>query len=117
MSSSEYFYAYEKFNDALRSLAIGPDDVRHRLRPVFYHLRPLTEKHLPDHLQEDHRWILMQLTRLGPVKDKEGNVIRNALDNTLDRIRNSTGTKIAERIFHIYFELNSLYTDIEQQSK
>ena len=117
MLGSEYFYVYEKFNSALRSLAIGPGDVRKRLRAAFYYLHPLTEQDFPDYLQKDYRWIMQQLYRLGPAKDRHGNVTENALDNTLSRIRNSTGSKIAEQIFYIYFELNSLYSEIDQESE
>jgi len=111
--NSNYFYAYEKFNDALNSLATGPDDVRQRLRSAYWHFRPVGKKHLPVQLQNDFQWILNQLTRFGPIVGRDGKVLCSAVEETLSRIRNSTGSKIAERILHIYHQLNWLYMETE----
>jgi hypothetical protein len=104
-----YFYAFEKFSDALRSLATGPYDVRQRLRSAYLHFRPVKKKDLPEQLQNDYQWILNQLTRFEPSIGRDGKVVRGPVEETLSRIRNSTGTKIAERILNIYHELNCLY--------
>lgn len=106
-----YFYTYEKFMDALNSLATGPYDVRQRLRSAYLHFHPVAKKHLPEQLQDDYQWILNQLTKFGPVVGKDGKVLRGAVEETLNRIRNATGTKIAERILHIYHQLNWLYME------
>lgn len=106
-----YFYAYEKFNDALYSLATGPYDVRQRLRSAYWHFRPVNKKHLPEQLHDDYQWVLNQLTRFEPVIGRDGKVLRGAVEETLNRIRNSTGSKIAERILHIYHKLNWLYME------
>lgn len=113
--NSNYFYAYEKFNDALHSLATGPDDVRQRLRSAYWHFRPAGKKHLPEQLQNDYEWVLNQLTRFGPVVGRDGKVLRSAVDETLNRIRNTTGSKIAERILHIYHQLNWLYMEVKEK--
>lgn len=106
-----YFYAYEKFSDALYSLATGPYDVRQRLRSAYWHLRPVNKKHLPEHLHDDYQWVLNQLTRFEPATGRDGKVLRGAVEETLSRIRNTTGSKIAERILHIYHQLNWLYME------
>jgi len=106
-----YFYAYEKFMDALNNLATGPYDVRQRLRSAYLHFHPVTKKHLPEELQDDYKWILNQLTKFGPVVGKDGEVLRGAVEETLNRIRNATGSKIADRIIHIYHQLNWLYME------
>ena len=106
-----YFYAYEKFNDALHSLATGPSDVRQRLRYAYSHFHTVRNKHLPEQLKIDYKWVLKQLTRFGPVIGRDGNVLRGSVEETLNRIRNSTGSKIAERILHIYHHLNWLYIE------
>ena len=111
-----YFYAYEKFSDALHSLATGPGDVRHRLDSAYRHFRSVEKKHLPEKLQKDHQWILFQLTRFGPSFDRYGKVVRGPVEETLNRIRNSTGTKIAERILDIYHQLNWLYMNGDENS-
>lgn len=111
-----YFYAYEKFRDALHSLATGPDDVRKRLRSAYLHFQPVHKKYLPEQLQNDYLWVLNQLTRFGPVIGRDGEVLRGAVEETLNRIRNTTGSKIAERILQIYHQLNWLYMDGEEKS-
>ena len=107
----EFFYAYEKFRDALNSLATGPYDIRQRLHSAYWHLRPVSKKHLPEQLQDDYQWILNQLTKFGPVIGKDGKIIRGPVEETLNRIHNATGSKIAERILHIYHQLNWLYME------
>lgn len=106
-----YFYAYEKFSDALSSLATGPYDVRQRLRSAYWHFRPVNKTHLPEELHDDYQWVLNQLTRFDPVIGRDGKVLRGAVDETLDRIRNTTGSKIAQRILYIYHQLNWLYME------
>ena len=113
--NSNYFYAYEKFSDALRSLAVGPGDVRQRLHSAYLNFHPVRKKHLPEQLQNDYQWILNQLTRFGPVVGRDGKVLCSAIEETLNHIRNSTGSKIAERILHIYHELNWLYMERETE--
>lgn len=113
--NSSYFYAYEKFNDALHSLATGPDDVRHRLLSAYWHFRPVGKKHLPEQLQNDYQWVLNQLMRFGPIIGRDGKVLRGAVEETLNRIRNSTGSKIAERILQIYHQLNRLYMEGQRE--
>jgi hypothetical protein len=111
-----HLYAYEKFTSALGTLAVGPGNVRTRLRAAYYHIYSVREEHLPNHLHTDYEWILQQLLRYDPVTDRDGNIIRGSLDETLGRIRNSTGVKIAERILRIYHQLNWLNMEGEQES-
>ena len=106
-----YFYAYEKFTDALHSLATGAHDVRQRLRFAYMQFHPVQKRHLPDNLQDDYQWVLTQLTKFGPLVGRDGKVLRGSVEETLNRIRNSTGSKIAERILHIYHQLNWLYME------
>lgn len=106
--NSTYKYAYEKFVAALESLATRTGDVRERLAGAYFHFHTVRDKHLPGYLQHDYQWVLKQLMRYDPVVGPDGIVIRNSLDETLRRIRKSTGTKIAKRIFEIYWHLNRL---------
>ena len=106
-----HFYAYEKFSDALHSLATGPADVRQRLRSAYLHFRVVQKEQLPVQLQSDYQWVLDQLTRFEPAISRNGEVVRGPVEETLSRIRNSTGTKIAERILSIYHQLNWLYME------
>jgi len=110
-----YFYAYEKFSDALHTLATGPYDVRQRLHSAYWHFRSVDKKHLPEQLQDDYQWILNQLTKFGPAIGRDGKILRGAVEETLNRIRNTTGSKIAERILHIYHHLNWIYMEKEEK--
>jgi len=57
----------------------------------------------PDEIPAEHleEWgqILGALTHRGPELGASGEVLKGALDHTLDRMRNSSGRKIAERIY------------------
>lgn len=89
----------EKFNSALYALAVREGDVRARLRGAHRYLRMLREDEVPaEHLKE-WREILGALTWRGPQFGPSGEVYKSALDHTLDRMRNSSGRKIAERIY------------------
>ena len=95
----------EKFHAAIYRLAVGEGDVRDRLRGAYRHLRMLSENDVPPHLRKEWASILKSLTRLGPEIDSDGTVYRKSIDHTLSRIRNSTGRKIAERIWGLTREL------------
>jgi hypothetical protein len=71
--------------------------------------KPIQKKHLPEDLHSDYEWVMVQLTRFHPVVNNQGDVLRGSVAETLRRIRRSTGVKIAERILHIYNELNRLF--------
>lgn len=100
-------YALEKLSIALRSLATGAGDVRNRLRSAYLTFHPVKERDFPPHLQADWRWVMAQLTRFGPIMNHKGEVGTGSVDHTLSRIKNSTGTKIAEKIFDLHTELES----------
>ncbi|MEK6876217.1 MAG: hypothetical protein AABX63_02305 [Nanoarchaeota archaeon] len=68
---------------------------------------PVSENDFPPELRDNWKWIINQLTRLGPVYHSDGTVFIGALDNTLSRIKNSTGVKIAERIVALEDELRN----------
>jgi hypothetical protein len=87
---------------SVRHLAVGKGDVRSRLKVVGVTLVPLLENEFPIELREDFRWVMEQLTRYESVS-KEGRI-----EATMNRIQNSTGEKIASRIFEIYSKLQNI---------
>lgn len=89
---------------SVKELCIQPGDVRDRLRSAVWIISALNEKDLPNELREDYRWIIQASTKFSP---KIPNY-RSNLDETMKRIRRSTGQKIAERIFHIYSRLQEI---------
>ena len=84
--------------------------MRQRLRIAFKALRRLQSADLPDDMRADWQWILRQMTRLGPDIDSDGEVWKSAAENTMDGIRNSTGSKIAQRIHELYIEIVRRYS-------
>ena len=98
-------YACEKFGLAVHALAVGPGDVRSRLRTAFMEFSAVQEKDIPDGLIEDFRWIVQELTKREPRIDE------GRLDATLFRMQNRTGTKIAKRICDLSSCLDGYYSD------
>ncbi|CAN7470977.1 hypothetical protein LJR130_003803 [Variovorax sp. LjRoot130] len=101
----------EKLHAALYRLAVGEGDVRDRLRGAHRYLRMLSEDEVPPSIREEWSGILLALTRRGPMFGPNGDVWKPALDNTLDRIRNSTGRRIAERIYAMVGDFNEAVND------
>jgi len=109
-------YALEKLSLAVHYLAVSPGDVRRRLKRAYREFHAVSENDFPAHLRDDWNWIKNQLIRFGPVLHADGTVFVGALENTLGRIKNSTGTKIAERIISLHSELESYLEDDRSSS-
>jgi hypothetical protein len=103
--SGDSNYALEKLSLAVFYLAIGQGDVRRRLKSAYMKFHPVTRDDFPPHLRDDWDWIINQLTRFGPVNHPDGTVVIGSVDNTLNRIKNSTGAKVAEKIVSLQSEL------------
>ena len=102
---AQYRRCREKVRAAIYRLAVGEGDVRDRLRGAYRYLRMLSERDVPPRLRKEWASILASLTRFGPEVDSDGTPFRKSVDHTLSRIRNSTGRKIAERIWALAREL------------
>jgi hypothetical protein len=87
---------------AERILAVGEGDVRRRLRMTYRHLRSLSAEELPAELRAEWKIILRDMTRCGPQEKHEW----SALEHTMRCIRNSTGKRIAERIYILHARLS-----------
>lgn len=96
-------YVTEKMTNALLCLGTHPGDVRCRLVAAHHAIRNLRETDFPAESQEDWRWVIEQLTRHGPETNPNGDVIKDPAQNTMARIQNKTGVKIAERIMKLYW--------------
>ncbi len=102
-SYSQLIYASEKFSMAVYRLAIGPGDVRSRLREAFDEFHPVQSSLLPEDIKKEYDWIFEQLTK------RERRFERDSrLDATLYRMRNSTGVKIAKRIVELKWRIDEL---------
>jgi hypothetical protein len=90
--------------EAVKHLCTGRGDVRSRLKVSGVDLIFLRAEDFPEHLRDDFNWIIKQLTKYkSEIPKYEGNI-----DATMRRIKNSTGQKIAERIFKLYSEIQDI---------
>ena len=104
--SPDQSYALGKLSQAVWVLATRPGDVRSRLRDAYLSLTGASSGDLPDDLRADYEWVFNQLGKYEP-SETEKRLGLGRLDATLNRIRNSTGVKIAERIAMIELELRT----------
>ena len=102
---AQYRRCKEKFHSAIYHLAVGKGDVRDRLRDAYKELRVLSGRDVPLHLRKELESVRSALTKYGPEVDSDGTFYRKSVDHTLSKIRNSTGQKIAMRIWALAQEL------------
>ena len=103
---NRYHYTVEKLAGAIHCLATHPEDVRKRLTCAFLGFHMLTEKDFPPELQADWRWVMKELTKYGPLLNHKGEVWMGGVDNTMRKVRNVTGTKIAKKIYELYWAVS-----------
>jgi hypothetical protein len=85
-------------------LCTSQGDVRKRLIGAVSALLPLQTHEFPKELQADFNWVIAQSTKYETqMPQYEGN-----LDATMKRIKNSTGEKIAKKIFSIYSRIQDI---------
>jgi hypothetical protein len=83
---------------------VGPGDVRKRLINAVMTLIFLREEDFPDELRSDFNWIISEATKF----ESRAPNFRGDLEETMIRIRNSTGEKIAQKIFDLYSSLQDI---------
>ena len=89
---------------AVQELCVGEGDVRARLVISINILIALSPSEFPEALREDFELVMQQSTKYeSDIPEHKSN-----LEVTMKRIRNSTGKKIAEKIFKIYSEIQSI---------
>ncbi len=110
----KYYYALEKLNRAIYIMAVGPGDVRARMRSAFeYPLVTLTSNKLP----KNARGLWKEAHKIATRYDERYSGEREALNGysgacenlrpglyeaTFRRINRSTGQKVAELIYQIW---------------
>ena len=99
-------YASEKFSQAVYYLAVGEGDVRSRLRNAYQEFHTVRGDELPAELRPCFEWICHELTKRPEKFPGQGR-----LDATLARIRNSTGSKIAKRIYDFHEQIEGIIRD------
>ena len=94
----------ERLYLAVLHLSVGKGDVRSRLITVGDDLFPLLETDFPEELQDDFKWVQMQMTKY----ESKYPQFSGDVEVTMRRIKNSTGQKIAEKIFEIYARVQEI---------
>jgi len=89
---------------AVKELCIGGSDVRGRLVISVNILLALSPEEFPEEIREDFNWVIQQSTK----HKSDVSEYKSDLQVTMARIRNSTGKKIAERIFNIYSSIQNI---------
>lgn len=92
----------EKLSNVVYELATGTGDVRSRLFSILPKILFLSGHDLPPELEKDLDWIRYKLTE----KNKAQYGFNKG--RTLRRMRNNTGSKIAERIVDLQFRVQIL---------
>ncbi|MDE0504491.1 MAG: hypothetical protein OXI86_10455 [Candidatus Poribacteria bacterium] len=100
-------YALGNLEQAVYSLTVGEGNVRQRLLNAHSILIAVFEDDFPEHLVEDWKWVQEQWTRFGPVMTPNGEVFLGSVENTLRRIRNRTGARIAVRLVTLRNDLRA----------
>ncbi len=102
MKQNPYGYTVEKLTNTLECLATHPGDVRERLTSSFLSFQTLRSDDFPPENRKDWDWVLKELTKYGPlVYHKE--VYLGSVENTMRRVRKSTASKIAKKIYELYW--------------
>ncbi len=94
----------ERVYISVEQLCVGPGDVRKRLKDAVMTLIFLREEDFPDELRSEYNWIISESTKF----ESRAPRIRGDLEETMLRIRNSTGEKIAQKIFSLYSKLQDI---------
>lgn len=89
---------------AVEQLCTGQGDVRKRLEAAVLTLMFLQVHEFPECVQEDFDWVIRESTKY----ESQYLQFRGNQEATMLRIRNSTGQKIARRIFHIYSSIQDI---------
>lgn len=105
----QYEYVKNRVADAIYELCTGPGDVRRRLLSAHGEISALLDNQFPNELLGLWHEIHAMLTKHGPAFDFEGDIWKGSVANTLDKIRNSTGVKIAEKLYQLHKNLQSNY--------
>lgn len=100
-------YALEKLRVAAYFLAIGEGDVRSRLKEAYRHMTAVFPRDIPASLRPEFEEIVRSLTK-HPKRHEQD----SALDHTLSRMRNRTGSKIAQRILNLKSDLEGHLEDL-----
>ena len=103
----QYLLSRHKLIQAVRVLAIGPEDMRRRLPGAYPVLAELSTTDLPEVLREDFEWVMSRLTAREP-RWRGTDFWETPAEASVAGMRNNTAVRIAERIFYISERLRDI---------
>jgi hypothetical protein len=99
-------YVTEKLSNAMSALTTGKGDVRSRLIVAYLCVHSLKPEDFPSIHSNEWLSIITVLTKKGPIKNVDGEVLVSSVENTMKRIQNRTGEKLAKRIEKLYWQIS-----------
>jgi hypothetical protein len=103
----QYLHARHKLIQAVRSLALGPEDMRGRLPRVYFLLDDLTPDDLPEALRDDFTWVMEKLTAREP-RFTGPAVWETTAQASVAAMRTKTAVRVAEVIVYISERLRDI---------
>lgn|GEM_PF-1704773 len=105
--SIQYQYAKCRVAEGIRELCVSPGDVRSRLLAANDVMSSLNTSHFPEHLQPKWDSIRILMTKHGPAKNFDGIIWQGAVEHTMRKIKNATGTNIASALWELHEALQT----------
>jgi len=102
----EGVYAREKLGEAVRALAVGEEDSRHRLGWAARKIMFLWPDDFPGQFRAEGVKIMSDRSARGSMLGSDGTMIYDAIQNTVLHMRKKTASRIAQRILTLYFEVD-----------
>jgi hypothetical protein len=104
--NNKYDHAIEKLTDTLKCLATHPGDARERIAAAHFSFGHLQAEEFPEEYRKDWAWIKKEITKFGPLTDCRGKVWRCSVENTMKTVRKSTASKIARKLYELYWAVS-----------
>src|SRR5690606_36501249 len=105
----QYEYVKNRVAEAIYELCNGVGDVRSRLLSAHAQISVLVDNQFPNELLGLWHEIHAMLTKHGPARDFQEKISQGSVAHTLGKIKNSTGVKIAEKLYQLHKKLQSNY--------
>ena len=104
--NTRYSYTRQNLFSAISILSTFPGDVRSRINSAYQAFHPLETHHFPDEFKKDWEWVIKSITKYGPKLNYKNEIELGSVEHTMRRIKNNTGTKIADKIFNLFYEMH-----------
>jgi len=105
-ATTENIYARSKLSEAVRLLAVGEEDVRHRIGWAAKELVILRPEDLPEPFRKQLSLILEHCSARGTLLASDGTTALGAIQNTVLRLRKKTASNIAQQIYNLFHEVD-----------